>query len=87
MIPPGLILIQQRFTRMFIRSPPTKPRALFRVINPYVGNQHSHLPNTRSPCRPSILTSPILRPAVALFNGPCYFAEQLGFRKIIDNTL
>jgi len=25
-------------------------------------------------------------PAVALFNGPYYFAEQLGFRKIIDNT-
>jgi len=24
--------------------------------------------------------------AVALFNGPYYFAEQLGFRKIIDNT-
>jgi ABC-type nitrate/sulfonate/bicarbonate transport system substrate-binding protein len=25
-------------------------------------------------------------PAAALFNGPYYFAEQLGFRKIIDNT-
>jgi hypothetical protein len=25
-------------------------------------------------------------PAVALFSGPYYFAEQLGFRKIIDNT-
>src|SRR5215471_4107895 len=25
-------------------------------------------------------------PAVALFNGPYYFAEQLGFRKIIENT-
>ena len=25
-------------------------------------------------------------PAVALFNGPYYFAEQLGFRKIIDTT-
>ena len=25
-------------------------------------------------------------PAVALFNGPYYFAEQLGCRKIIDNT-
>ena len=25
-------------------------------------------------------------PAVALFNGPYYFAEQLCFRKIIDNT-
>ena len=25
-------------------------------------------------------------PAVALFNGPYYFAEQLGFRKVIDNT-
>ena len=25
-------------------------------------------------------------PAIALFNGPYYFAEQLGFRKIIDNT-
>jgi ABC-type nitrate/sulfonate/bicarbonate transport system substrate-binding protein len=25
-------------------------------------------------------------PAAALFSGPCYFAEQLGFRKIIDNT-
>src|SRR5215470_16690775 len=24
--------------------------------------------------------------AVALFSGPYYFAEQLGFRKIIDNT-
>lgn len=25
-------------------------------------------------------------PAAALFSGPCYFAEQLGFRKIIDTT-
>ena len=25
-------------------------------------------------------------PAVALFSGPYYFAEQLGFRKIIDTT-
>jgi hypothetical protein len=25
-------------------------------------------------------------PAIALFNGPYYFAEQLGCRKIIDNT-
>jgi ABC-type nitrate/sulfonate/bicarbonate transport system substrate-binding protein len=25
-------------------------------------------------------------PAVALFSGPAYFAEQLGFRKIIDTT-
>ena len=25
-------------------------------------------------------------PAAALFNGPYYFAEQLGFRKIIDST-
>jgi ABC-type nitrate/sulfonate/bicarbonate transport system substrate-binding protein len=25
-------------------------------------------------------------PAVALFSGPYYFAEQLGFRKVIDNT-
>jgi len=25
-------------------------------------------------------------PACALFSGPYYFAEQLGFRKIIDNT-
>ena len=25
-------------------------------------------------------------PAAALFNGPYYFAEQLGFRKIIDTT-
>jgi hypothetical protein len=25
-------------------------------------------------------------PAAALFSGPYYFAEQLGFRKIIDNT-
>ena len=25
-------------------------------------------------------------PAVALFNGPYYFAEQLGFRKVIDTT-
>jgi hypothetical protein len=25
-------------------------------------------------------------PAATLFSGPCYFAEQLGFRKIIDNT-
>jgi hypothetical protein len=25
-------------------------------------------------------------PAVALFSGPYYFAEQLGFRKIVDNT-
>jgi ABC-type nitrate/sulfonate/bicarbonate transport system substrate-binding protein len=25
-------------------------------------------------------------PAATLFNGPYYFAEQLGFRKIIDNT-
>jgi hypothetical protein len=25
-------------------------------------------------------------PAVALFSGPYYFAEQLGYRKIIDNT-
>src|SRR5215467_9628374 len=25
-------------------------------------------------------------PAAALFNGPYYFAEQLGCRKIIDNT-
>lgn len=25
-------------------------------------------------------------PAVALFNGPYYLAEQLGFRKIIDTT-
>jgi hypothetical protein len=25
-------------------------------------------------------------PAVHLFSGPDYFAEQLGFRKIIDNT-
>jgi hypothetical protein len=25
-------------------------------------------------------------PATALFNGPYYFAEQLGFRKIIDTT-
>jgi hypothetical protein len=24
--------------------------------------------------------------AAALFSGPCYFAEQLGFRKIIDTT-
>jgi len=26
------------------------------------------------------------RPAVALFNGPYYLAEQLGFRKVIDTT-
>ena len=26
------------------------------------------------------------RPAATLFNGPYYFAEQLGFRKIIDTT-
>ncbi|HUN73250.1 MAG TPA: hypothetical protein VMU40_01930 [Steroidobacteraceae bacterium] len=25
-------------------------------------------------------------PAAALFSGPCYFAEQLGFRKVIDTT-
>jgi ABC-type nitrate/sulfonate/bicarbonate transport system substrate-binding protein len=25
-------------------------------------------------------------PAAALFSGPYYFAEQLGFRKVIDNT-
>ncbi|MGA2129627.1 MAG: hypothetical protein ABSG76_26135, partial [Xanthobacteraceae bacterium] len=25
-------------------------------------------------------------PACTLFGGPCYFAEQLGFRKIIDTT-
>ena len=25
-------------------------------------------------------------PAAALFSGPCYFAEQLGFRKIIDTS-
>src|SRR5664279_5704487 len=25
-------------------------------------------------------------PAAALFNGPYYFAEQLGFRKVIDTT-
>ena len=25
-------------------------------------------------------------PAAALFNGPCYLAEQLGFRKVIDTT-
>jgi hypothetical protein len=25
-------------------------------------------------------------PAVALFSGPYYFAEQLGFRKVIDTT-
>lgn len=25
-------------------------------------------------------------PAAALFNGPYYFAEQLGFRKVIDST-
>ena len=25
-------------------------------------------------------------PAAALFNGPFYFAEQLGFRKVIDST-
>jgi hypothetical protein len=25
-------------------------------------------------------------PAAALFSGPYYFAEQLGFRKILDNT-
>src|SRR5260370_41415892 len=25
-------------------------------------------------------------PATALFNGPYYFAEQLGFRKLIDTT-
>ena len=25
-------------------------------------------------------------PAAALFNGPYYLAEQLGFRKIIDTT-
>ena len=25
-------------------------------------------------------------PAASLFSGPCYFAEQLGFRKIIDTT-
>ncbi|HVS77487.1 MAG TPA: hypothetical protein VHE11_11170 [Steroidobacteraceae bacterium] len=25
-------------------------------------------------------------PVAALFSGPCYFAEQLGFRKIIDTT-
>ena len=25
-------------------------------------------------------------PAAALFSGPYYFAEQLGFRKIVDNT-
>jgi hypothetical protein len=25
-------------------------------------------------------------PAVALFNGPYYLAEQLGFRKVIDTT-
>ena len=25
-------------------------------------------------------------PAVSLFNGPYYFAEQLGFRKVIDTT-
>ena len=27
-----------------------------------------------------------LVPAAALFSGPYYFAEQLGFRKILDNT-
>ena len=25
-------------------------------------------------------------PAVSLFSGPYYFAEQLGFRKVIDTT-
>jgi len=25
-------------------------------------------------------------PACSLFSGPCYFAEQLGFRKIVDTT-
>ena len=25
-------------------------------------------------------------PAASLFSGPCYFVEQLGFRKIIDTT-
>ncbi len=25
-------------------------------------------------------------PAASLFSGPCYFAEQLGFRKVIDTT-
>jgi hypothetical protein len=25
-------------------------------------------------------------PAAALFSGPYYFAEQLGFRKVLDNT-
>jgi ABC-type nitrate/sulfonate/bicarbonate transport system substrate-binding protein len=25
-------------------------------------------------------------PAISLFNGPMYFAEQLGFRKVIDTT-
>jgi hypothetical protein len=33
-----------------------------------------------------IVAEPGKSPAVALFNGPYYFAEQLGFRKMIDST-
>ena len=47
---------------------------------------------TGSPCRSTTACSSVAWspdrgvPAAALFSGPYYFAEQLGFRKIIDTT-
>ena len=51
-------------------------------VAPVAGPPAAGLPATASP--PA--SSPAKVPAATLFSGPYYFAEQLGFRKIIDAT-